>query len=185
MNISENKGPVNTPASTQPTLSVVTQGVVVKEDYPPVLRIFVEKAGPSHEFLLSDLSKSGLEPKDVPRWYAVRGEGIGRFTRLLASGEGFTPSDGFAIPYRALHGEPIEDAGQHFVRFRLRAPLKQEKKADGTWRDTGKYLSPKDTMDLTRLRGQIRAGSLRWPRRPGRRVIHRRRGAANAGADGG
>ena len=40
-------------------------------------------------------------------------------------------------------------------------------------------------LDLTRLRGQIRAGSLRWPRRPGRRVIHRRRGAANAGADGG
>ncbi len=99
-----------------------------------------------YEFFLRDLEKSGLTPADVPDWFAVRGDGIGRFTRLTSSQHGgFVLPPGYGIPYSTLDGDPIEDAGQEFIRFRLQVPLQQTKGADGTWKSSGKYLSPKDT----------------------------------------
>lgn len=133
--------------SAQPQLQVVTPGAaIIKSAYPVVLKPFVatEREG-EYEFFLRDLEKSGLAPADVREWYAVRGEGIGRFTRLLSSEGGQATAPGYAIPYLGLDGEPIEDAGQEFIRFRLQSPLQRVKKDDGTWKEAGKYLSPKDT----------------------------------------
>lgn len=138
--------PADQPA--QPQLQVVTPGAaVVRAAYPAVIKPFVDTdGGPAAQFMAADLAKSGLTGAHAPAdWYAVRAEGIGRFTRLLSSEGGKAPSDGYAIPYSDLAGEPIQDAGQEFIRFRLRAPLQETKREDGSWKGSGKYLSPKDT----------------------------------------
>jgi hypothetical protein len=105
---------------------------------PPVLLPFVANVGDEiHGFMVSDITKSGLKLEDVPAWYAVRSEGIGRYTRM----PGATPS-GYAIPYFGLDGKPIQDNGTDFVRFRLQAPLAQEIK-NGVIKGSGKYVSAK------------------------------------------
>ena len=114
--------------------------------FPAPLAPFVAPEGDyEYPFFVDDLKKSGLTPDDVPDWYAVRGQGIGRFTRLTSSQGGVAPSPGYAIPYHSLSGEPIQDMGEAFIRFRLQVPLTETKREDGTWKTGGKYLSPMDT----------------------------------------
>jgi hypothetical protein len=109
---------------------------------PPPLSPFVVDAVDDelHVFFTEDLAKSGLSPADVPSWYPVRGEGIGRFTRMGAS----VPS-GYAIPYFSMDGAPQQDCNADFVRFRLRTPLSQTLDKDGTIKNGAKYLSAKDS----------------------------------------
>ncbi len=109
----------------------------------PVLAPFVrERNEDEYEFFVADLKKSSLEPSDLRGWFAVGATGIRRFCRRASDSR---VTGGYAIPYHDLNGALIQDASQPFIRFRLMLPVESVKRADGTWKDSGKYLSPTDT----------------------------------------
>ena len=160
--------PNDRPCPVQSLHAVTLNDDVAADVMPAVLRSFVAVSQEQQAFFHADIAKSGLSPSDVPDWFPVRGEGIKRYCGFAqdtdeadniglddeetfgsghdeqASIGAWTPPDGFAIPYRSLDGEPIlGDGGQPFLRFRLQAALTQAKREDGSWKDSGKYVSAK------------------------------------------
>ncbi len=144
-------------APVQAAAPPAVSNVVRLPGTPPSLAPWVDTSGELHAFMVVDLAKSGLAPADVSGWYAVNGEGIGRYSRMSVG----VPS-GYAIPYTDLAGKPVQDNGQPFVRFKLVAPLTQDIRADGSLKDGAKYLSAKDSTShvyIPRATAKLLAGA--------------------------